>query len=150
MRLIRRYSCVFRALHRRAELAWTLAIANVALAAAAFAEPVPFGQVIDALGASLLPISVICHHRARRVPAADEDSRLDAVFAALSVTRCSGQTRIAEQVASVWVHGAGTHSDARQSPVWPRTGRTSNRAELVKRRAGLVKQCRSWTASDTL
>jgi ATP-binding cassette subfamily B protein len=44
---------VLRALHGQAGLAWTLAIANLALAAAAFAEPVLFGRVIDTLaGAS--------------------------------------------------------------------------------------------------
>ena len=55
MRLIRLYARVLRALHRQARLAWALAIVNVALAAAAFAEPVLFGRVIDALGGSADP-----------------------------------------------------------------------------------------------
>ena len=55
MRLIRLYARVLRALHRQAGLAWALAVVNVALAAAAFAEPVLFGRVIDALGGSADP-----------------------------------------------------------------------------------------------
>ena len=47
------YLRVLGALHREARLAWILAIANLALAAAQFAEPVLFGRVIDTLtGAS--------------------------------------------------------------------------------------------------
>ena len=49
MKLIRLYLRVLGALHREARLAWILAIANLALAAAQFAEPVLFGRVIDAL-----------------------------------------------------------------------------------------------------
>jgi ATP-binding cassette subfamily B protein len=53
MKLIRLYMRVLGALHREARLAWILAITNLALAAAQFAEPVLFGRVIDALtGAS--------------------------------------------------------------------------------------------------
>src|SRR5689334_3589259 len=53
MRLIRLYMRVLGALHREARLAWILAIANLALAGAQFAEPVLFGRVIDTLtGAS--------------------------------------------------------------------------------------------------
>lgn len=52
MRLIRLYIRVLRALHRQARLAWILAIANLAVAASAFAEPVLFGKVIDALTSS--------------------------------------------------------------------------------------------------
>jgi glucan exporter ATP-binding protein len=53
MKLIRTYLRVLGALHREARLAWILAIANLALAAAQFAEPVLFGRVIDTLtGAS--------------------------------------------------------------------------------------------------
>jgi glucan exporter ATP-binding protein len=53
MKLMRLYLRVLGALHREARLAWILAVANLALAAAQFAEPVLFGRVIDALtGAS--------------------------------------------------------------------------------------------------
>jgi ATP-binding cassette, subfamily B, beta-glucan exporter len=53
MKLIRLYLRVLGVLHREARLAWILAVANLALAAAQFAEPVLFGRVIDALtGAS--------------------------------------------------------------------------------------------------
>jgi ATP-binding cassette, subfamily B, beta-glucan exporter len=53
MKLMRLYLRVLGALHREARLAWILAFANLALAAAQFAEPVLFGRVIDALtGAS--------------------------------------------------------------------------------------------------
>ena len=53
MNLVRIYFRVLGALHREARLAWILAIANLALAAAQFAEPVLFGRVIDTLtGAS--------------------------------------------------------------------------------------------------
>src|SRR5437868_13910225 len=52
MNLIRLYARVLGLLAPNAALAWTLAIANVALAAAAFAEPVLFGRVIDTLGAA--------------------------------------------------------------------------------------------------
>jgi len=49
MNFIGLYIRVLRALHRQAALAWTLALANIALAAASFAEPLLFGRVIDAL-----------------------------------------------------------------------------------------------------
>jgi ATP-binding cassette, subfamily B, beta-glucan exporter len=49
MKLVRIYLRVLGALHREARLAWILAIANLALAAAQFAEPVLFGRVIDTL-----------------------------------------------------------------------------------------------------
>ena len=49
MKLVRIYLRVLGALHREARLAWTLAVANLALAAAQFAEPVLFGRVIDTL-----------------------------------------------------------------------------------------------------
>jgi glucan exporter ATP-binding protein len=53
MKLMRLYLRVLGALHREARLAWILAVANLALAAAQFAEPVLFGRVIDVLtGAS--------------------------------------------------------------------------------------------------
>jgi ATP-binding cassette subfamily B protein len=52
MKLIRLYTRVLKNLRRQAGLAWTLAIANIALAAAAFAEPVLFGRVIDTLAAA--------------------------------------------------------------------------------------------------
>jgi ATP-binding cassette subfamily B protein len=50
MNLIRLYLRVLGALRRQAALGWVLAVANVALAAASFAEPVLFGRVIDTLG----------------------------------------------------------------------------------------------------
>src|SRR5690348_4144806 len=49
MNLVRLYMRVLGALHREARLAWILAIANLALAAAQFAQPVLFGRVIDTL-----------------------------------------------------------------------------------------------------
>jgi glucan exporter ATP-binding protein len=49
MNLIRIYMRVLGALHREARLAWVLAVANLALAGAQFAEPVLFGRVIDTL-----------------------------------------------------------------------------------------------------
>ncbi len=49
MRLVRLYARVLGLLKPHAALAWTLALANLALAAAQFAEPVLFGKVIDAL-----------------------------------------------------------------------------------------------------
>ena len=49
MRLVRLYIRVLGLLKPHAALAWTLAVANLALAAAQFAEPVLFGKVIDAL-----------------------------------------------------------------------------------------------------
>jgi glucan exporter ATP-binding protein len=49
MKLVRLYIRVLGALHREARLAWILAAANLALAAAQFAQPVLFGRVIDAL-----------------------------------------------------------------------------------------------------
>jgi ATP-binding cassette, subfamily B, beta-glucan exporter len=49
MRLVRLYVRVLALLKPHAALAWTLALANLALAAAQFAEPVLFGKVIDAL-----------------------------------------------------------------------------------------------------
>jgi ATP-binding cassette subfamily B protein len=52
MKLIRVYSRVLGALHRQAGRAWTLAVANVALAAPALAEPVLFGRDIDTLSST--------------------------------------------------------------------------------------------------
>ncbi len=49
MQLLRLYARVLRLLSREAGLAWTLAVANLALACAQFAEPVLFGRVIDTL-----------------------------------------------------------------------------------------------------
>jgi glucan exporter ATP-binding protein len=49
MKLVRLYMRVLGALHREARLAWILAVANLALAAAQFAQPVLFGRVIDTL-----------------------------------------------------------------------------------------------------
>jgi glucan exporter ATP-binding protein len=49
MTLLRLYARVLSFLAPEARLAWFLALANVALAAAQFAEPVLFGKIIDAL-----------------------------------------------------------------------------------------------------
>src|ERR1700750_2885719 len=49
MKLLRLYARVIGLLSREAGLAWTLAVANLALACAQFAEPVLFGRVIDTL-----------------------------------------------------------------------------------------------------
>lgn len=49
MKLVRLYMRVLGALHREARLAWILAFANLALAAAQFAQPILFGKVIDTL-----------------------------------------------------------------------------------------------------
>ena len=49
MNFIRLYSRVLGLLGPEARLGWLLAVANVALAAAQFAEPVLFGRIIDAL-----------------------------------------------------------------------------------------------------
>jgi ATP-binding cassette subfamily B protein len=49
MSLVRLYVRVLGLLGSEARLGWTLAIGNVALAAAQFAEPVLFGRIIDAL-----------------------------------------------------------------------------------------------------
>ena len=49
MRLIHLYARVLRMLRDESRLAWTLALANLGLAAAQFADPVLFGRIIDAL-----------------------------------------------------------------------------------------------------
>src|SRR6476661_3946465 len=49
MNLVRLYMRVLGALHREKRLAWILAIANLALAGAQFAQPVLFGRVVDTL-----------------------------------------------------------------------------------------------------
>ena len=49
MNLIRVYTRVLALLSDEARLAWLLALANLALAGAQFAEPVLFGRIIDAL-----------------------------------------------------------------------------------------------------
>jgi ATP-binding cassette subfamily B protein len=49
MNFIRLYTRVLQLLGEESRLGWTLAFANVALAAAQFAEPVLFGRIIDAL-----------------------------------------------------------------------------------------------------
>src|SRR5882672_10575981 len=49
MPLIRLYIRVLRLLGSEARLGWSLAIANLALAAAQFADPVLFGRIIDTL-----------------------------------------------------------------------------------------------------
>ena len=49
MNFLRLYSRVLRLLGPEARLGWVLAVANVALAVAQFAEPVLFGRIIDAL-----------------------------------------------------------------------------------------------------
>jgi len=49
MNFLRLYARVIRLLGPEARLAWILASANIALAAAQFAEPVLFGRIIDAM-----------------------------------------------------------------------------------------------------
>ena len=49
MNFLKLYSRVLRLLGSEARLGWLLAAANVALAAAQFAEPILFGRIIDAL-----------------------------------------------------------------------------------------------------
>jgi len=53
MSFLRIYLRVLGLLKPEARLAWTLAAANIALAAAQFAEPVLFGHIIDALSGAL-------------------------------------------------------------------------------------------------
>src|SRR5215470_10867588 len=53
MNLVRVYTRVLALLGEEAKLAWLLALANLALAGAQFAEPVLFGRIIDALTKSL-------------------------------------------------------------------------------------------------
>ena len=52
MKLIHLYGRVLALLGPEAGLGWFLALANVALAAAQFAEPVLFGRIIDALASA--------------------------------------------------------------------------------------------------
>jgi glucan exporter ATP-binding protein len=49
MKFLRIYLRVLELLGREARLGWTLAIANVALAAAMFMEPILFGRIVDTL-----------------------------------------------------------------------------------------------------
>src|SRR5262245_5366360 len=49
MKFIRLYGRVLQLLGSEARLGWLLALANVLLAAAQFAEPVLFGRIIDAM-----------------------------------------------------------------------------------------------------
>jgi ATP-binding cassette, subfamily B, beta-glucan exporter len=60
MSLLRLYTRVLELLGKEARLGWVLAIANLALAAAQFAEPVLFGRIVDVLsgktGASAWPL----------------------------------------------------------------------------------------------
>src|ERR1043165_570930 len=49
MNFLKLYGRVISLLRPEAGLAWILAIANIALAAAQFAEPVLFGRIVDAL-----------------------------------------------------------------------------------------------------
>jgi len=57
MRFVRLYIRVLDLLGSEARLAWTLALANIALAVALFVEPVLFGRIVDALS-SPLPASM--------------------------------------------------------------------------------------------
>jgi ATP-binding cassette subfamily B protein len=66
MKLVRLYLRTLKLLGSEARLGWLLAIANVLLAAAQFAEPVLFGRIIDALAAA----------QARSVPPAWTDLAL--------------------------------------------------------------------------
>src|SRR6201984_1063302 len=52
MKLLRLYLRVLELLGREARLGWVLAIANLALAAAMFMEPVLFGRIVDTLANS--------------------------------------------------------------------------------------------------
>src|SRR5947207_6070075 len=52
MKFARLYARVLKLLGSEARLGWMLALANCALAAAQFAEPVLFGRIIDALAAA--------------------------------------------------------------------------------------------------
>ncbi len=49
MKVIRLYMRVLEMLGRETRLAWVLALANVALAAATFVEPILFGRIVDTL-----------------------------------------------------------------------------------------------------
>ena len=49
MNFIRLYARVLKLLGDESRLGWMLALANVSLAAAQFAEPVLFGRIVDAL-----------------------------------------------------------------------------------------------------
>ena len=53
MNLLRLYNRTLKLLGSEARLGWMLALANVLLAAAQFAEPVLFGRIIDALAGAL-------------------------------------------------------------------------------------------------
>ena len=59
MNLIRLYGRVLTLLGPDARLGWLLAFANVALAAAQFAEPVLFGRIIDALAGAQKGVSAL-------------------------------------------------------------------------------------------
>jgi ATP-binding cassette, subfamily B, beta-glucan exporter len=52
MRLLRTYARVLSLLAPNARLAWILSLANLALAATQFAEPILFGRVVDTLSAA--------------------------------------------------------------------------------------------------
>ena len=52
MKLVHLYLRVLELLGREARLAWVLALANVALAAAMFMEPILFGRIVDTLAVS--------------------------------------------------------------------------------------------------
>jgi ATP-binding cassette subfamily B protein len=56
MTFLRVYARVLHLLGSETRLAWTLAVANLALATAQFAEPVLFGRIVDALSGTL-PVS---------------------------------------------------------------------------------------------
>src|ERR1044071_1408904 len=49
MNFVRLYTRVLEMLGEESRLAWTLAVANLSLAAAQFAEPILFGRIIDTL-----------------------------------------------------------------------------------------------------
>ena len=49
MSFVHLYIRVLRLLGRESRLGWALAVANISLAAAQFAEPVLFGRIVDAL-----------------------------------------------------------------------------------------------------
>ena len=57
MALVRLYIRVLELLGKEARLGWILAVANLALAVAQFAEPVLFGRIIDVL--SKTPVDAV-------------------------------------------------------------------------------------------
>src|SRR5262249_3619050 len=55
MSLLRLYTRVLELLGKEARLGWILAVANLLLAVAQFAEPVLFGRIVDVLSGKMAP-----------------------------------------------------------------------------------------------